>query len=400
MTFIGSFVQNVAEAWLMLELTSSPLPVSMLSTAFVSSSLVMMLPAGVLADRRDRRSVLIASQVLQAGAALAMAGLAYTRHVTPEALIAGVALLGMGMALGAPAWTALIPDLVPRRLVAEAVTLNAVSFNIARAIGPAIGGVVLARFGVTTSFVLNALSFVAVIAALLLYVKPAEEAPPPSLTPMTRAFTEPFTALREDAAIRGPTIAMFGFTLGAGMFYPLAPSFAKVVLGADAMSFGLMVGAMGVGAVVGAPLLKRLRARMSPRALVTGTMMTFALSAAAISRAPSVATATALFVPAGVGWIGSFSSLSALVQVWTRQGLRARVMALYHFIHLFTWAVGASAGGTLAAWLGVRFAILTGAVVCTAAAIVTSRMALSRGFTGETAMATSVNVSDSKRLDT
>ena len=119
-TFLGSFVQNVGEAWLMMDLTKSPLPVAMLATAFVGSSLFMMLPAGVLADRRDRRSVAMASQVVQAVAALGMAALSYTHHITPTALVLGVGLLGIGMALGAPAWAALVPELVPLDLVAEA----------------------------------------------------------------------------------------------------------------------------------------------------------------------------------------------------------------------------------------------------------------------------------------
>ncbi|MBX3189114.1 MAG: MFS transporter [Labilithrix sp.] len=385
-TFIGSFVQNVAEAWLMLDLTKSPLPVAMLSTAFVVASLVMMLPAGVLADRRDRRSILIASQIIQATVAVGLAALAYTHHITPEALIAGVALLGLGMALGVPGWTSLVPDLVPRELVAEAVALNAVSFNIARAVGPAIGGFVLARFGVTTSFLLNAASFLIVIASLLIYAKSDDETrPPPPKTPLAEAFTEPFPVLTGNAAVRSPTAAMCGFTLGAGIFYPLAPSFAKTVLGASAMEFGLMVGAMGAGAVLGASILKRLRKRLHPRLLLTLTMTTFALSAAAISRVSSMVAAMALFLPAGIGWMGSFSSLSALVQVWAPTRVRARFVALYTMIHLAMWAAASSIGGSMAERFGVRVAMLAGAIVCAIGASITWRLGLPKNFTGEPA---------------
>jgi hypothetical protein len=227
-TFIGSFVQNVGEAWLMMDLTKSPLPVAMLSTAFVGASLLAMLPAGILADRRERRNVAIASQLVQMVAALGMAALSITGHITPTALVAGVALLGLGMALGSPAWVSLLPELVPREMVAEAVAINAVAFNLARAVGPAIGGIVLARFGATTSFVLNAASFGVVTVALVLYRSEGPPKPPPSSAPLATAFAEPWRLVSGPGDLRPTFVAMLGFTFGAGIFYALTPAFAKV----------------------------------------------------------------------------------------------------------------------------------------------------------------------------
>jgi MFS family permease len=383
-TFIGSFVQNIGEAWLMMDLTKSPLPVAMLSTAFVGSSLFMMLPAGVLADRRDRRHVAIASQIVQASAALAMAVLSFTGHITPGALVCGVALLGVGMALGAPAWAALIPELVPLELVAEAIALNSVAYNLARAVGPAIGGIVLARFGATMSFVLNAASFGVVTIALMMYRKEAtpREQPAPSARPLASAFAEPWRMIVSRGDLRSIFIAMIGFTLGAGIFYALTPAFGKETLGSTPLAYGVLIGAMGGGAVIGASVMKRLRARVHPHVLVATTMLVFATCIALVSRVTSLPGAMALLVPAGAGWLGSFSSLQALVQIWAPARLRARIVALYQMAHLGTWAVASALGGTLAERHGIRAAMGAGALVCAAAALSTYRLGLPRSFTG------------------
>ena len=381
-SFIGSFVQNVGEAWLMMDLTKSPLPVAILSTAFVGASLFMMLPAGVLADRHDRRKIAFVSQIVQMAAALMMAVLSFTGHITPGALVFGVALLGVGMALGAPAWVSLIPELVPRELVAEAVALNAVAFNLARTVGPAIGGLVLSRFGATASFVLNAASFAVVMIALTMHRKLDPPRRPTSMRPMATAFSEPWTAVASGGVIRPIIIAMLGFSLGAGMFYALTPAFAKDTLGASARSYGLMIGAMGAGAVLGASIMKRLRNRMSPHVLVAATMAVFAGSVGALARVSSVPVAMALLVPAGAGWLGSFSSLQALVQIWAPERLRARILALYQVVHLAAWASASALGGVLADRHGIRAAITIGAVVCALAALSTWKLGLPRSFSG------------------
>lgn len=381
-TFIGSFVQNVGEAWLMMDLTKSPLPVAMLSTAFVGASLFAMLPAGILADRRDRRNVAIASQIVQAIAAIGMAVLSFTGHITPAALVAGVTLLGLGMALGAPAWAALLPDLVPREMVAEAVALNSVAFNLARAVGPAIGGLVLARFGATTSFVLNAASFFVVMLALSMYRSETPAPPPHTAAPLRSAFAEPWQLVSRPGDLRSVFTAMLCFTLGAGIFYALTPAFAKTSLGATPLAYGVMIGAMGAGAVGGASIMKRLRARTSPKLLVAGAMLVFAASIAIVSRVSSVAVAMALLVPAGAGWLGSFSSLQALIQLWAPERLRARVVALYQMAHLGTWAVASALGGTFADRLGVRAAMTGASLVCVVAAVTTWRRGLPPTFSG------------------
>jgi MFS family permease len=379
-SYIGSFVEDIGERWLILDLTKSPLPAAMLATAFVTASLIMMLPAGVLADRMDRRRLVISSQLAQATVATVV-GLACLFHLTtPTVLLVGSAAAGLGMALGAPAWSALISDIVNPEQVADAITLNAVSFNIARAVGPAIGGVILATSGATATFLANACTFVAVIVALLMNRRrepaPVRVAPPP----MLRAFAEPFVHVTRDAGIRSVVVGMVLFTLGASFVYVLAPAFAKLTLDAGPRAYGLIIGAMGLGAVLGALGLKRLRARTRPPILLGVLMITYGVCSIALSRVHHVPLAIVICIPAGAGWAGTFSSLTALVQIWTPKQLRARAMALYSMVHLGMWAIGASLSGAMADAWSVRTTMLGGGAICIVAGLITSRMPLPRSF--------------------
>lgn len=379
-SFIGSFVQDVAERWVILDLTHSPSPSAMLSTIFVSASLVGTLPAGVLADRYERRTLVMISQVVQGLTAAAIGTLVLTHHVTPGILMLGAASLGLGMSIGTPAWNALMPDLVPRAQVADAIALNAVAFNIARAVGPAIGGVVLSAAGAGTSFLINAVSFLIVVGVLAGVRLPAkkDEAPPP----IWSAFREPLRHARVDPGIRGTMIGMLAYSFGAAMVYALAPAFGRQTLSANPTQYGLLFGAMGAGSVAGTWVLRRIRPRMTPRMLIAMTTLVYASAALAMSQTRHVYVAIILFLPAGAGWTGTFSSLSTLVQLWTPDRFRARMSALYVVGHFGMWAAGSSLGGVIADHRGVRAAMVLGASLCGLTALLISRLPLPASFTG------------------
>lgn len=382
-SWIGGFVQDVGERWLMLDLSrGDPLPVAMLSTVYVSASLVALLPAGALADHIPRRTLVLVSQVAQAAIALGVALVTYTGHVSAAALLVAAGVAGVGTAIGQPAWSALVPELVDREVVTEAIALNSAGFNVARALGPAVGGVVLSALGATGSFTVNAVTFLAVIVVLLVFrprtapTRPAAGARPPLL----RAFAEPVRLARDEPGIRAAFTAMLAFSLGCAMVYPLTPAYAKTTLGVSAAQYGVMVGAMGAGAVLGATGLRRLRARLRPRVLIALAMSTFALSSFALSQVRSLHLAALCFLPAGLGWIGSFSSLQALVQIRVPDAVRARILALYTMLHFVVWGLGASLGGAVASRAGVPMAMLVGGVLCAFAAFTTSQLALPASF--------------------
>lgn len=382
-SWIGSFVQDVAERWLMLDLTHSPLPVALLSTVFVSASMVALLPAGALADRVDRRGLVIASQIAQALVAVGVALAAFAGRVSPALLLGASALAGLGMALGQPAWSALVPEMVEREAVPEAIALNSAGFNVARALGPALGGLVLSGLGAPVSFLVNGATFAAVIVALVAFRATGEAsslAPLPPREPLLRAFAEPFARVRTAPELRAPFTAMLTFSAGCSVVYALSPAYARTTLGASAEQYGILIGAMGIGAVLGATALRRARARLSPRVLVASAMLVFSASALALARVHVFAVAVACFVPVGVGWVSTFSSLQALVQVWTPDGMRARVLALYTMSHFLVWGAGSSAGGAIAARWGVPAAMTVGVLATVLAALTTARLPLPGSF--------------------
>jgi len=380
-SFIGSFVQDVAERWVILDLTGSPLPSALMSTAFVTASMLGMLPAGVLADRGDRRSLFLLSQLVQGAAAGVVAILSFTHHLSPGVLLGGAAAVGLGMSIGSPAISAMVTDLMPRELVAEAIALNAVAFNIARAVGPAVGGVVLSTFGATTSFTLNAASFLVVAVVVVSYPLPRHRHAG-AHTPVLEAFVEPMRFTLRDRGLRAVFIGMLLFSAGASVVYGLAPAYGKQAVSATPTQYGLMFGAMGAGAVLVTRVLRPIRPRVAPRVLVAGTAMLYAASALGLSRVHSIALATLLFLPAGAGWTGTFSSFTTLMQLWTPDRLRARTIALYTVVHFAMWAVGTSIGGVLAERWSVRSAMFAGASFCVLASVLTSRLRLPPSFVG------------------
>jgi predicted MFS family arabinose efflux permease len=389
-SWIGGFVQDVGERWLMLDLVKGdPLPVAMLSTVFVGASLVTLLPAGALADRVSRRALVLVSQTAQAAVALGIALVTYTGHVSATVLLVAAGIAGVGTAIGQPAWSALVPELVDKDAVTEAIALNSAAYNVARALGPAVGGVVLSALGAPGSFAVNGATFGAVILVLLGYRAPRAERERARETsarpPAKRAFAEPLRLATREHGIRAAFVAMLAFSAGCAMVYPLTPAYAKSVLGVSAAQYGIMIGAMGVGAVAGATVLRRLRARLAPRALVALAMTAFATSSLALSQVRSLPLAALCFLPAGLGWIGSFSSLQALVQIQVPDAVRARILALYTMLHFVAWGSFATIGGVIATRWGVPTAFALGGGLCALAAATTTQLALPSSFSGPTA---------------
>jgi MFS family permease len=376
---VGTFVQDVGESWLMMSLTRDPLPVAMLTTSFTVPAVLLMMPAGVLADRWDRRRILIIAQSIQTASAFVLAITTWLGLTTPAVLLLASAGLGIGSALSSPAWNSILPELVPRALTAEAVTLNSVAFNIARAVGPALGGLVLAARGPGTSFFLNALSFLAVIEVLRRY-QAVKDVSARSLASARKRRGEPlrralFAAVRTES-LRTPHLAVAAFAFAAASFPALLSVFAKNTLGASARGYGLMLGAIGVGAVLGAVVLKRCRSAFHPRIVVGGAMGLYGLAALGVSETRSLPVAILLLLPAGVAWIASLSSLNALVQLSAPSHVKSRVLALYQLAFLAAWSLGSAIGGALANRIGVPHTMTLAAFGVMAAAVWSSRLAL------------------------
>jgi MFS family permease len=376
-SYIGNWLQDVGEAWLMLSLTKSPLLLALVTTSFTVPTFMLMLPAGVMSDRMDRRKILVVSQSALVVVSAALATLTALDLVSPPVLLAASAGMGIASAMSSPAWQTLIPELVPRSEMPEAVTLHSVAFNIARTVGPALAGLVLSASGPAAAFGLNALSFLAVIHVLRKYpeVRRVSEKPRSARRePLVRAFWTALTHVHGSASLRALNTSVAAFAIAAAPLPALLPMFAKESLGASERGYGILLGAIGCGAIIGALLLKRFRDNVSPRILVSSSMAIYAVSLGLVTTTRSIAPAAVLLVPAGIGWLCSLSTLNALVQLGSPHWVKARAMSLYQLAFWLCWAIGASAGGELATRVGVPLTMRAAAMLTFCAAVVAASL--------------------------
>jgi MFS family permease len=347
----GSWLQVVAAGWLILELTGSPAAVGAIALVARAPALLLSTFGGQLADRFDRRAVGIATFAGQALAAGALAVLTWADLAGAAVIYVLTFVLGVGFALGLPAMLALIPTLVPPGQFSQAVSLNAAGINVARLIGPMIGGFTLATAGAGACFALNAVSFLALIAAL--WRLPHGRLEPPERAGMREALGY---AYRDPAARR----LLIGMAIFAGLAAPvqeLAPVMAET-LDAGEVGLGLLLGAMGGGALAGAWLLEWLSGRGYPRhhALPTATCLV-AVFIGGVAVAPVLPVAMLCIATAGAFWIWLFSATNTAIQLGSPIHLRGRMLGLYQLSVIGPIALGSVAIGGLAEAVGIRWAL-------------------------------------------
>ena len=353
----GNWLQIVASGWLILQATGSPAAVGALALVTRAPAIALSAYAGRLADRHDRRLVGIWTFLLQAVAAAALAAITFTSGVHVIAIYALTFLIGVGFALGLPAMLALIPSLVPRPRLSQAVSLNAAGINVARLLGPAIGGLTLAVFGATACFALNALSFLALVGVLLALP------PRPAAAGSSRArMREAFGVAMRDRALRRLLIGMALFTALASPIQELAPVVADR-LGVGAGGLGLLLGAMGGGALVGAWLLERLGDAGMPRhrALPIASL-TFSGGLAVVAVTPWFALGLVGMAFSGVFWIWMFAATNTAIQLLSPPALLGRMLGLYQLSVIGPIAIGSTLAGVVAESAGIE-ATLAGCAV-------------------------------------
>src|SRR5258705_6798966 len=276
---IGTWMQNVGAAWAMTSLSPSPLMVALVQSATSLPVFLVGLPAGAVADIVDRRRVLLVTQPWMLAAAALLAVLAFADLMTPTTLLVLTFALGVGAAMNTPTWRAITSELVPRSELTRAVALNALPINIGRAIGPAIGGVLVAAAGPALVFVLNAASFVAVLAVVYRWRRQA----PPALLPAERVIGATPARLpyaRHASPLAAVLVRTGVFIVCGSAFWALLPVIARRDLGLSALGYGLLLTCFGFGAVVGAVLLPRVKRRFTPDAVVALATVLFALVSA------------------------------------------------------------------------------------------------------------------------
>ncbi len=351
---IGTFFHAVAASWAMLELTGSPLWVGLMAASSTLPLLFLALPAGAMADLVDRRRILIIAQSIMGAAAVAMAVFWYLEIISPGLLLGLGLLLGVGLALNMPAWQAMVPDLVPRGLVADAVALNSAAFNVARAVGPALGGVLVATRGPGLAFALNAVSFVGVIAVVATF-RPAD---PGDLgdEPVGSAIAVGLRYARYTLQFRKLLGIAAGFAVTSAAVQSLLPNVTKDALNSNATTFGFLLGAMGVGALIGAftrPIgLDRLGSAMVPLSIAV-----FGVAGIITGLSRLIPVTAAALLLAGVCWVWSLATLNATVQLMSPQWVRGRAMSLYSLAFVGFLPIGSIIGGALGNVIGAAESI-------------------------------------------
>src|SRR6266849_2984128 len=358
---IGTWMQDVGESWLMTSLSPSPVLVALVETAGSLPVVLLALPAGALADVVDRRRLLLLMQIWMVVAAGAMGILALMGHMTPGRLLSLTFLLGIGTAMSNPAWQAITPELVPADELPAAIALSGVGINIARAFGPALGGLIVAASGPWAVFFLNAASFIAIMVVVYRW-RPAprrSKLPPEDIIGAMRTGTR---YLRHSPELQTVLVRSGSFVVCASALWALLAQQARRHLGLGSFGYGLLLGCIGLGAIVGAWLLPKIRERLSMNQLVAAGTVGFALATISLAYVHSFAVLAIALAGGGVAWIAVLSSLNVSAQIVTPSWVRARVMAVYLLVFFGGLAGGSAVWGFAAARVGVSTALLFAAV--------------------------------------
>ena len=381
---VGTWMQDTAGTWLMTVLTTSPLLIALMQTAASLPVLVLGLFAGATADIYERRRLLIFWQSWMLVSVAILALLTFTGVVSPWTLLVFTFLLNIGSAMNNPAWQAIVPELVPMDHIPAAVTLNAASNNIARALGPALGGLMVAAFlradtGAGWVFALNSASFIAVIWILWRWRRtpifssalPAER--------ILGSVRSGLRYLRYAPDLQGPLIRAFVFTFFVSAIWALLALVAKNDLRQGAMGYGILNGCLGLGAVVAATLLGRIRRYVNPDALlaITSAYYITALLVIALVRSPWAVTPALL--GAGFCWTSTMSTLNVSVQLSVPRWVHARALGLYLMTFQGGLALGSVLWGVIAEHSSVRMALIASAGGLALSLPFTSRIHILKG---------------------
>jgi MFS family permease len=360
-SYTGTWMQNVGAGWLMTQLTVSPLMVSLVTAATTLPVFLVILPAGALADLVDRRRFLLITQGWMVGAAALLGILTLLHVVTPWLLLAFTFLLGLGAVMNDPAWQAITQEIVSPPQHAPAVALNSVGFNVARAVGPALGGMVIAAAGSGFAFLLNALSFFGVIFFLYRWKRPSFEHLESGR--LSDAIWTGIRYMRSAPLVQCVLIRTGAFSLAASSLPALLPLLARPH---GATGYGLLWGSFGLGALAGAALLPRMRRSLSVDGLVSAAILIFAVMTFAAGRVESFPWLTLILFTSGTAWIGILACLNVAAQTMSPSYLRARALSMYLLVLQGGMALGSAAWGGLATKIGIPLTLLVSALTMVA----------------------------------
>jgi MFS family permease len=367
-SYTGTWMQNVGAGWLMTQLTTSPLMVSLVTAATTLPVFLVILPAGALADLVDRRRFLLITQGWMVVAAGVLGALTLLGYTTPWILLLLTFGLGLGAVMNDPAWQAITPEIVSQQRHAPAVALNSVGFNVARAIGPALGGFVIAATSSGVAFLLNSASFFGVILFLYRWKRPNDGQVETGR--MSDALLTGLRYVRGARVVRSVLIRTGAFSLAASALLALLPLLARPH---GASGYGLLLAFFGLGALAGAALLPRLRTELSVDGVVVFAIILFAAMTFCAGRVQAFKWLSLVLFASGMAWIGILACLNVAAQTMSPSHLRARALSMYLLVLQGGMALGSAAWGALATRIGIPAALL-----CSASALLAGLLTVPR----------------------
>jgi MFS family permease len=358
----GGLIQSVGASWLMTSLTTSPQLVALVQASTTLPIMLLSLWAGAVADNLDRRWVMLWAQMFMLAVSIVLALTAWAGLLSPWLLLLFTFLIGCGTALNAPAWQASVGDMVPRSLLPGAVAMNSMGFNVARSVGPAIGGAIVAAAGAAAAFLANAFSYVGLIVVLARW-RPAIA---PRLLPretlgMAMAAGLRYAAMSPHLRVVILRAGLFG--LAATAVPSMMPLVARTLMAGGALGYGALLGAFGVGAVGGALVSSRLRRLVSNERMAQLGSLAMAIGAAATGLSQLMPVVVPALMLAGAGWVLALATFNVSVQLTTPRWVVARALALYQMAAFGGMAIGASLFGFLASHVSIEGALLVGAAM-------------------------------------
>jgi MFS family permease len=353
---IGAFMQSVGAAWLMVSIHAGPIYIALIQTASSLPYFLLALPAGSAGDIFDRRKLILSTESWMTCVALLICVVTIGGFMSPWLLLVLTFALSAGDAFETPSWRAILPELVPKADLPAASALNGIEFNIARAVGPSLAGVVIAAASVTAAFVTNFVSFFAVILVVARWKRPVRKRTSPPET-FAGATVAAIRYVRYSPAILTVVVRTGAVMFFSSSLFALLPSVAHNV-NKSAIGYGVLLGSFGVGAIVGALMMQSARAKWSTEVIVSTGVVILGLAIATTGGLHRLSTLTPVMLTGGAAWVLFISLISALVQNLAPDWVRARVLAVFILVYQGCFALGSAAWGTVAQRAGVGTALV------------------------------------------
>jgi MFS family permease len=350
---IGTWMYNAACAWLMTSLSPNPLLVALVQVANALPMVLFAIPAGALTDIVDRRRLLVVAETATTALSAVFAVLVALGLVTPSVLLLFMFLIGAGSALDAPAWQAIVPELVPKQDLAPAIAANGVGVNVSRAIGPAVGGALTATGGVVVPLWINAISNLATVGALLWWHPPRKARSQIPAERFWRAIRTGWRYGSNSRPLRATAVRTAAFLVFASAYWALLPLVARHQIGGGPGAYGVLLGCIGLGAIVGAAALSPLRAKLGPDRVMAAATAGTVLALVLFGLARDLTTALVASLVAGVSWVAALATLNVSAQLALPDWVRGRGLALYVTVVFASMSLGSALWGQVATTLGL-----------------------------------------------